>query len=145
MVSPTFGFSVGDFIAAIHVLNTIRQSLKDVGGSAEEYQQTIRRLDSLVQVLKELQSLREHPESLDSNHVIWQTAQSCQVQLQEFCNSQRKYSKTLAAGQDLKWSFNGAFKKAQWALSTRKDVEKLWLAIRPDIDTLSLSLAVHSR
>jgi hypothetical protein len=53
----SFGFSVGDFIAAGKLISDIINSLSDVGGSKSEYQELVRELESLQFALRHLDKL----------------------------------------------------------------------------------------
>lgn len=37
MVAPAFGFSVGDFIAAIQLIGKVAKALKDTGGAEDDF------------------------------------------------------------------------------------------------------------
>jgi hypothetical protein len=37
MAAPGFGFSFGDFVQAISLLNDVRKALRDTGGAKDEF------------------------------------------------------------------------------------------------------------
>ncbi len=41
MAAPGFGFSFGDFVQAISLLNDVRKALRDSGGAVDEFQQVL--------------------------------------------------------------------------------------------------------
>ena len=70
MVSPAFSFSVGDFIAAVQLLDSVRKALKSTGGAAQDCQDTLVRLNNLIEILKLLQSVFAADVGLDSDQRI---------------------------------------------------------------------------
>jgi len=67
MAAPAFGFSIGDFIAAIKVITRISEALKYCDGAAGEYQSLLRELKQLQLVLEQLHGLPRAP-FLSKNH-----------------------------------------------------------------------------
>lgn len=41
MSGPAFGFSAGDFIAAVNFVVKVTKALKDVGGASDEYRSLV--------------------------------------------------------------------------------------------------------
>ena len=59
MASPAFGFLVGDFLAAVKLINTVRCTLKSTGGASRDFPDAIQRLDKIVCVFETLRELFE--------------------------------------------------------------------------------------
>jgi len=57
----SFGFSVGDFIAAGTLIKDIVTCLKDSGGAVSQYQELMRELDGLQHALDKIERLKETP------------------------------------------------------------------------------------
>lgn len=57
----SFGFSVGDFLAAGALITDIVTCLKDSGGAASQYQELMRELDGLQMALNKIEHLKETP------------------------------------------------------------------------------------
>lgn len=92
----SFGFSVGDFLAASKLIFDITTSLSESGGSKSEYQELFRELDSLSRALKHVERLDSHTgvssNTLDS---IKCAALLCRHPLGEFLTKVRKYEASL--------------------------------------------------
>ncbi len=54
---PTFGFSVGDFVAGINLVRELIKALEDSAGSSAEYLALIKELYSLERALLEVKHL----------------------------------------------------------------------------------------
>jgi hypothetical protein len=50
-MSAGFGFSIGDFVAAINLLRQVGNALKDNGGARDEYWKTITKLEVTEAIL----------------------------------------------------------------------------------------------
>ncbi|KAL9048639.1 MAG: hypothetical protein Q9162_007617 [Coniocarpon cinnabarinum] len=143
MVAPAFGFSVGDFIAAIKLLNSIHKALSKTNGASQDYQDTIGRIESLVEILKLLQSLFSVSPDLDPEHTIWKLASTCQQHLQEFVDKQNKFWKRLGPSSQGRWGLRTGWRKVEWDISAAKDVENLWKSVRQDVDTIQLAVSLQ--
>ena len=58
-------------------------------------------------------------------------------------NRQSKYWSCLGPLSTPRWSLRGGWRKIKWSQSATKDVERLWKAIRPDLDSLELALSLQ--
>ena len=56
-MSVGFGFSVGDFISALHLVGTVIDALRDSGGAGPEFRELIRELYTLESVLLRVKRL----------------------------------------------------------------------------------------
>jgi hypothetical protein len=54
MVAPAFGFSFGDFVTAIGLVNDVRKALKNSGGAKDSFQDAQVDLQHLKIVLEQL-------------------------------------------------------------------------------------------
>ena len=123
----TFG-SVGDFIAITALIKDIVAALDDARGSAKEYQDLVRELDTLRQTLEEVQKTFEDPQLITSLENLTQIALDTVVQINEclngFLGQICKYEPTLGTVTSGKGNrLKAVGRKAQWRLNER-DVEK---------------------
>lgn len=95
MVIPPFGFSVGDFISVINLVQIVGKALHDQDGASAEYQR-------LVQNLQTFQLIFQHLEGLDSSEVNRSHVNAIKAQaheslkpLNEFLKNVAKYEKRL--------------------------------------------------
>jgi hypothetical protein len=129
MSVPAFGFSVGDFIAAIQLLVQGYKALQTADGAAAEFQQQVAWLESLIPTLTTLQSSK--PNGLDD------VLHACEGPLTAFKEKIKKYEKylkcrelapTTVKARALDSAKNARF-KLQWAFGASKDVIELREAI----------------
>lgn len=73
----SFGFSVGDFLAAGTLIADITNSLREAGGSKSEHQELLRELESLNHALKHLDKLPTDGASANLESIKF-AALSCQ-------------------------------------------------------------------
>jgi hypothetical protein len=94
----SFGFSLGDFLAASNLISQVVCALREAGGSSFQYQRLRLELDALGLALREVDQLVP-VEGLEATvEAIKATALSCQLPLREFLQSIAKYDQSLGAG-----------------------------------------------
>lgn len=125
----SFGWSAGDLLAALTVLNKIRVALKDSGGASSDYQEETGFLQSVSTTLETLKSLQSLP--LDSNTLnnLQQICQQIQGPLHSFLDKVNSDFQTKLGPQPVsRHQFSKVFRAPrmmQWALSTSKKVQQL--------------------
>jgi hypothetical protein len=139
----SFGFSVGDFLAAGKLTAEIISSLKDAGGAKSEYQQVLRELECLNRALQHLDQIQCSNSTLSKNlDSIKYAAASCRHPLEEFLNKIKKYNKSLGI-----WSKEGVIKgtadKLRWTLGKKEEVAKLQCYLNVHVGTINMLLAEH--
>lgn len=145
----SFGWSAGDVIAALKLLNQIRVALKDSGGSRAEYQDEITFLDSLCLTLRTLGSVQSEalqpvvPENI-SRHVehIGKSVEGFLRDIRsQFGPDLGHFPTTRKRGL---WGPSvSTFRKVQWALSTSKKVRALRDRICAELMSLQIQLSQH--
>jgi hypothetical protein len=124
-----FGFSVGDFVAAIGLVRNIIDALQTTSTSTVRYQGLIHELWSLNKALLEVRDLKFdkiNPPQLDA---LKCAAAQCQATIDNLLKKVRKYQLGLTAtGSSAKWK--DVLRKVQWALLTDGDLEKFRAEIR---------------
>jgi hypothetical protein len=140
----SFGFSVGDFLAAGKLIHDVIESLQDVGGAESEYQELIRELWSLKKALQHLDNLQSDHSSQDRTvQSIKFAALSCRQPLEQFLAKIKKFDSTLdvwAKGQPSK----SIVRKVHWGLSMKSAVTKLQGYLNLHIATINMLLVEHS-
>ncbi|KAF4539611.1 uncharacterized protein LTHEOB_10000 [Lasiodiplodia theobromae] len=91
----SFGFSIGDFLAVGKLVAEIITCLQDAGGAKSDYQDLIRELECLGQVLRRLDKLKSQNSNTKSLESIKYAALSCQRPLEGFLVRIRRYEDTL--------------------------------------------------
>jgi hypothetical protein len=139
----SFGFSVGDFIAAASLIERAVSALREAGGSAYQYQRTLLKLHALQRSLQDVDRL-DPVEGLEPMvEAIKATALSCQLPLHEFLTSLQKYDRSLALGQK-----DGVMKdvlcKLKWVTTKKLEaVEKLQAEITAYTGGINLLLGLY--
>jgi hypothetical protein len=92
MATPGFGFSFGDFVQAISLLNDVRKALRDTGGAKDEFRHVSVDLQHLEILLEQL-AYGNWDHGGDAGHLnaVKGMALTCKVPLQEFLMKVRKY------------------------------------------------------
>jgi hypothetical protein len=80
----SFGFSAGDFIAAISLVGKIIGALNNINGAASEYKELISQLYTLESVLIQVKTLQVEDEQRPQLAALRQAAGQCQATLDHF-------------------------------------------------------------
>ncbi|KAI8634146.1 hypothetical protein F5Y19DRAFT_412130 [Xylariaceae sp. FL1651] len=133
----SFGFSVGDFIAALQLVGQVVAALRESGGSGAEYRELIAELYGLERALlavKQLEPLQEqHVEYLALRHV----AAQCQQTIDAFCTTIEKYHRPFQRERSGS-SLGTAVVKIQWRLCKKDDL----LRFKTDVSAHTQSLQI---
>ncbi len=136
-----FGFSAGDFIAALKLVGTIIDALRDSGEAGTEYRELLHELDSLKSALLLVERLDgdEIPQSeIDS---LRQAAARCQVTIEEFWKKAQKYQSSLGSDRSSPTLKTG-WMKIKWALCRKDDLVKFRAEIAGH--TWSINIILHA-
>lgn len=93
---PTFGFSVGDFIAAGRLLVRVKQAFDDHKGASAEYQQLIQNIEALQIIFHYLQTLKTDDATRSLVNAIRTQAALSLRPLETLVESVEKYDKRLS-------------------------------------------------
>jgi len=85
----SFGFSVGDFVAALKLIDSIISSLQT--SSTSEYREITLELHGLRRALYEIERLQCSPSQQPAINAIKVAALNCQHPLKEFAEKLKKY------------------------------------------------------
>ena len=143
MVVP-FGFSVGDFINAIGLVNKVRQALKDVGGAGDDIQLVLHDLQHLELILIQLKD-GEWGAGGDVSHVnaIRGIALSCGSVLEGFLRKVESFQRSASCEPGLSnRAFTRGFKNVQWAISMKEEVDQFRLFVVSKVVTMNLLLSM---
>lgn len=149
----TFGFSVGDFLAALKLVGTIIDALRASGHSSTRYRNLLTELytleDALIRVKRlDIADDDDNGSQASERMALQQAAGLCQRSMYEFYKKIEKYQPHLtmrATGGD--WLKDG-WMKIKWATCRTEDVELFQAELRGhrgsiEILLLTLQLYVH--
>lgn len=144
MLNMSFGFSVGDFLAAGQLTVNIVASLRESGGAKAEYQDLIRELESLHYALQHLDKLQAKTGSSTSLDSIKYAALSCRRPLEQFLSKIQRYDRSLGvwAKNDTN-TFKGTVDKVRWAFGQRDEIRKLQSYLNVHVATINMLLAEY--
>jgi hypothetical protein len=137
----SFGWSAGDIVAALQLLNTIIVALKDTGGASSDYQDVSYFLNILSVTLQHLKALQAAP--LDPNLAknLEQHCAQMQGPLTAFHERiSSRFERDLGAG-STRLKFLTAGRKIQWALALSKEAKKLQAKIGGSVAAIGIILS----
>jgi hypothetical protein len=117
----SFGFSAGDFIAAIELVATVIDALRASGDAGSEYREIVRQLYSLETALLRVKRLEVDPAQNSELVSLQQAAAQCQGTIDNFWKQVQKYQPHLRAGGSSSKLKDG-WMKIKWALCKKEDV-----------------------
>ncbi|KAL8796491.1 MAG: hypothetical protein Q9195_001165 [Heterodermia aff. obscurata] len=126
-----FGFSVGDFLAAIDLVKDLAQALSESNGAKTKYQEHISQLYTLERALIALKSL--DPSQADYDAVQHAVAE-CQLCIAKFLKRVEKFQSLTAGTTSLK----DQIRKVKWGLYHEKDMKDFKKSLDLQIESLML-------
>jgi hypothetical protein len=148
MAAVPFGFSFGDFVAAVEIIHKTAQALRRSAGAQNQFCQAAADLESLERVMKRVQALGPTTTSPETLAAIQLYAYTCQLPLRQFTQRIKEYEHHLSPPHDTGVHVLNDIKvgywKVKWALQIESDVAKLKAAIGPGLTAISLLLQVES-
>lgn len=140
-----FGFSIGDFVAAIGLTKKISKALRETGGASTECHLVLQDLHSLQQILEVLQHLRPLRGDLSHVNAIRGMALTCLMPLKEFSEKiDRSYESAFIAGSQSGLFKNGR-KRVKWALFAADEVARFRAVLAAKVVSITLLLGVFNR
>lgn len=135
----SFGFSVGDFLAAIELVHDLATALSDGHGSNLKFQGLVQELYSLERVMVEIKNLEVSPELESRLWMVQQAASHCQTAIGNFLQKSDVYMRCLRQGGSANW-WKDAFYKIKWAVYKADDVDELRACLRGHATAMGLML-----
>lgn len=122
-MSVGFGFSAGDFIAALNLVSTIVDALRDSGESSTEYRKIISQLFTLETALISAKLIELDDAQQAERIALMQAASQCQRTIDAFWDKIKKYQPSLRhdggeSRMKVRW------RKIQWALCRKEDLAR---------------------
>lgn len=144
---PAFGFSVGDFVAAVQLIGKVVKALSNTSGATQQYEQAAIELRSLETILRRVQALQPSHHGSETVQQILMWSHMCHVPLATFVHRIARFESALSGGPTAhhfgKQITNG-FAKIQWAVQIEKDVLGLKAKIAPQLTAIGLLLDLEA-
>jgi hypothetical protein len=135
----SFGFSAGDFIAALELVATVVDALRESGGAGSEYREIVRQLYSLETALLQVKRLEVHPAQNAELVSLQQAAVQCQRTIDDFWKKVQSYQPHLRAGGSNSRLKDG-WMKIKWALCKKEDLAKFKADVAGHTESIQLLL-----
>lgn len=143
-MSAGFGFSVGDFIAAVNLLREVAIALKDNGGACDDYEKTIAKLEITKSILSWIESIRDRPGGSASIHAIHSLANLIRDDVESFLARIKPYGDTLR-NRKTKHFAAEAVAKIKWSQCVASEVKRIYREIDSKTASLNLLFSLHLR
>lgn len=145
-MSVGFGFSVGDFIAAIELVGTVIDALRSSGSAATDYRALVSQLLSLETALLQVKRLEFEEGHYAEVIALRQAAAQCQRTIDAFWKKVQKYQPHLSCdsnggGRSQLSLIKGGLMKIKWAVCKKADVEAFRADLRGHTESIELLLA----
>ncbi len=134
----SFGFSLGDFLAAIELVGTVIQSLRDSGGAKASFGELVHELTSLETALLRVQQLDLGDEQKGDYAAITQVASQCQFTIERFWSKVSQFQDPLLY--DSRSVITAAWMKVRWTLCKKEDLAKFKADIAAHTQSILLLL-----
>lgn len=146
-MAATFGFSAGDFVAGMQLLQKCVLALHDTKGASAEYSSTILELEILQTILGKVQNLEASGASTDTIEKIHVLGHGCYIPINRFFQNIEEFKGDLSLSADKKPYMKKCargFRKIHWAVLLREEVAELKAAISPQLAAISVCLNIAS-
>ncbi|KAK3069836.1 hypothetical protein LTR53_011518 [Teratosphaeriaceae sp. CCFEE 6253] len=147
MVVPAFGFSFGDFAAAIAFVVKAAKALRETTGIPKQYQEAVIQLELLQDSLRIVQGLQPTVDNAATIHKVQVCAGACHLPLSEFISSVEKYEQhfglTPPTASTIARHVVRGSRKIKWALAVEKQLAKLMASIAPYLHMINILLGTE--
>ena len=139
-MSAGFGFSVGDFIAAIRVVGTVVEVLRDAGAARREFAELAQLLATLEVSLRSVTEIGSDGSYEAYGPLLQRAATQCQSSVEDFWQRVRKCQPQL---QSQEWGskVKESWAKVRWALCKREDVQRFKADVQCQVVAVQLVLS----
>ncbi|KAI4193404.1 MAG: hypothetical protein LQ350_008338 [Teloschistes chrysophthalmus] len=141
-MSVGFGFSVGDFIAAINLVGTVIDALSASSRSSSELQELLRQLHSLETALTRIKSLEFSDQQHAQLLALRQSAAQCQLTISTFLAKIASYQPHLLGIDGGGTSLKSSWKKIKWAVCKQQDVVQFKADLFAHTESIQLLLTI---
>ena len=134
-----FGFSIGDFIAALELVGTVIDALRESSNSGASFRSLLNELYALETALLHVKRLDMEDYSTVKAISLRQAASQCRHTIDDFWKKTQKYQPHLQSG-GTNSKVKDAWYKVKWALCAKEDLEKFRAEIRGHTSSLNILL-----
>ncbi|KAK3291594.1 uncharacterized protein B0H64DRAFT_409510 [Chaetomium fimeti] len=128
-MSVGFGFSVGDFLAALKLVGTVIDALREASESGDAYRELLHELFALETALLHVNRLELDDGQRTEKIALRQAAAQCQRTIDNFWDKIRKYQPHLRHG-GTGSRIKDSWVKIKWAVCKKDDMERFKADLR---------------
>lgn len=142
-MSVGFGFSVGDFLAALELVGTVIDALREASDANTSFRSLINELYALESALLRVKRLDLDESQNVEKLALYQAASQCQRTIDAFWKKVQKYQPHLQEG-GTNSRIRDGWAKIKWAVCKKDDAETFRAEIRGHTSSIDiLLLTVH--
>jgi hypothetical protein len=139
-MSVGFGFSVGDFIAALELVATVVDALRESGESSTEFRALVTQLHTLQTALESVSRLEIDDAQQGEAVALQQAAAQCQKSINGFWEKIKKYQPSLRTGESRNKVKDG-WMKIKWAVCKKEDLLGFKMDLVAHTESIQMMLA----
>lgn len=134
-----FGFSVGDFVAAIELVGTVIDAVQASGQTSQRFRDLIRLLFSLETALIQVKDIQLHESMYAEHTALTRTALECQRTIDDFWAEARHYQPYLTGPSTSR--ARETWMKIKWALCKKDDIDQLKIDLLGHTQALNILMS----
>lgn len=135
----SFGWSAGDIVAAISLVNRIISSIRNIGRAREHFQELVSELDGLQRALEEISSLANATDQMPEIAALKFASCNCGAALERFYEKIKPFEESLSSKAQSKWKASP--RMVRWELLVKKDVPELRTYLVAHVGYLNMRLS----
>lgn len=136
----SFGWSAGDIVSAISLVNRIIQCIGGAHNARDHFQELLSELQALSRALREIAELTKIPDQTPEIQALKFASCSCTETLLRFYNKLEPFKDALDAA-STKSKLKAAPRMVRWELLVKKDVPELRSYLVAHVGSLNLRLS----
>lgn len=136
----SFGWSAGDIVSSINLVNRIARCLGGVKGARSHFRELDSELTGLKNALQEISDLSDLPQQSPEIIALKFAACSCEGTLQTFYDKILPFASSLGDGSKIS-KFKAAPKMVRWELLIKKDIPELRSYLVAHVGYLNLRMS----
>ena len=139
-MSAGFGFSVGDFVAAIKLVGTVLDALRNARRASREFAEIVQLLSTLEVCLIKVKEVGLEDSENPRDALLCRAGTQCRLTIQAFWTQVRKYQPHL---QSIEHSskLRGSWMRVRWTLCKQEDVVTFKAEIQCQVVAIELALS----
>ncbi|CZR53521.1 uncharacterized protein PAC_03400 [Phialocephala subalpina] len=139
----SFGWSAGDIVAAINLVNRVFRSISNVSGAREHFQELRAELQTLLRALHEISDLARLPGQHPDVTALKFAACLCQETLARFLEKIKPFDESLALGSRSS-RLKAVPRMVRWELLVKKDIPEFRSYLVAHVGALNLRISTVS-